>query len=335
MRDRRAHTVLFAFDFQVNAAIVLMLENIKELKSLRLEGNEEDIELTLDDNRKILAQAKSVENASSDFSHVRANLKKALITLSEGAQKAETKQLIFITNSPNPFNDQNSRSIFWGPTRRPFSTLPPSAQEIVVEYLNTIDNHLDPHKFTVQVFPFETDDETERYKAVMQAINDFIGSLNANTSPGLGKKLLQVWHNDIFVNGSKKDAAIQLNKKNIIWPIIVLETDISRCEESFTEQFDVGVYDEVVHLYGKTIDSCCERVDFFTRVLYDYNQFQCNKKPMDKCLEFVNCLWEDYKSEFSVPGIDSEALEALTKTVLYNVVRRRIIINKIKQGANL
>lgn len=42
-----------------------------------------------------------------------------------------------------------------------------------------------------------------------------------------------------------------------------------------------------------------------------------------------------FKSGFAVSGIDSEALEALTKIVLYNVVRRRIIINKIKQGANL
>ena len=233
-----------------------MLENIRELKSLRLEGNEEDIELTLENEQKILAQAKSVENASSDFSNVRANLKKALTTLSDGAQKVDAKQLILITNSPNPFNDENSRSVFWGPTRRQFSTLPLSAQEIVIEYLTKIDDPLDPQKFTVQVFPFETDDEVERYKAVMQAINDFIGSLNANTSPGLGKKLLQVWHNDIFVNGSKKDAAIQLNKKNIIWPIIVLETDISRCEESFTEQFDAGVYDEVIHLYSETIVYC-------------------------------------------------------------------------------
>lgn len=167
MRDRRAHAVLFGFDFQVNAAIVLMLENIKELKSLRLEGNEEDIELILEDNKKILAQAKSVENASSDFSNVRANLKKALTTLSEGSQKVDATQLIFITNSPNPFNDKNSRNVFWGPTRRPFSTLPSSAQKIVVEYLAKIDDPLDLQKFTVQVFPFETDDEAERYKAVM------------------------------------------------------------------------------------------------------------------------------------------------------------------------
>ena len=47
MKNRRAHAVLFGFDFQRNAAIVLMLENIKDLRSVRLEGNEEDIELTL------------------------------------------------------------------------------------------------------------------------------------------------------------------------------------------------------------------------------------------------------------------------------------------------
>ena len=42
-KSRRANAVVFGFDFQVNAAIVLMIENIEDLKSLRLEGNYEDI----------------------------------------------------------------------------------------------------------------------------------------------------------------------------------------------------------------------------------------------------------------------------------------------------
>lgn len=46
-KDRRADAVFFGFDFQVNAAIVLMLENIKELKSLRLESANEDIDISL------------------------------------------------------------------------------------------------------------------------------------------------------------------------------------------------------------------------------------------------------------------------------------------------
>lgn len=336
MKNRRANAVLFGFDFQRNAAIVLMLENIRELRSMRLEGNEEDIELTLENGRKILAQAKAVEKSSSDFSHVRENLKKALISLSEGSQKTDTQQLIFITNSPNPFNDADSRSVFSGlPTRRSFSNLPPSAQQIVQKYLGDIDNPLDLQKFTVQVFPFETDDEMERYKAVTQAVNDFIGSLNANVTYGLGKWLLQVWHDDIFINGAKRDASILLDKKDIIWPIIVYETDINRCDDNFLNQFDIGVYDEVVRLYGSTIDSCCERVEFFTKILYDYTQFPNTKKQMEKCQDFIDSTWENYKSEFSSGGIDEETLEALIKIVLYNVLRRRITIDKIRQGVNL
>ena len=45
VKNRRANAVLFGFDFQRNAAIILMLERIKELRSVRLEGNEEIMNL--------------------------------------------------------------------------------------------------------------------------------------------------------------------------------------------------------------------------------------------------------------------------------------------------
>ena len=32
----------------------------------------------------------------------------------------------------------------------------------------------------------------------------------------LGKKLLSIWHEEVFENGTKKDAAIQLKKKDLI-----------------------------------------------------------------------------------------------------------------------
>ena len=48
MPNRSAHAVGFGFDFQTNAAIVLMLENIKDLASLRIEGNDEDIQMYLE-----------------------------------------------------------------------------------------------------------------------------------------------------------------------------------------------------------------------------------------------------------------------------------------------
>lgn len=336
MKDRRAHAVTFGFDFQRNAAIVIMLENIKEMQSIRLEGNEEDIELNLENGQKILAQAKSVEQSSSDFRNVRANLKKALVTLSEGEQKTDARQLIFITNSPNPFKDNASKSVFGGlPTHRTFSNLPPSARKIIEGYLQKIEHPLNLDKFTIQVFPFETDDEIERYKAVMQCINDFIGSLNINLSNGLGKKLLTIWHDSIFINGTKKNAAIKLDKKSIIWPILVIETNIQQCDSDFFDNFEYGAYDEAFRLYGDVINSCCERVEFFTKILYDYSQFSGGRSLREKYKEFIESNWENYKEEFSSNKIDGETLEVLTKIVLYSVIRRRIAIDKIKQEVNL
>ena len=198
-KDRRANAVLFGFDFQVNAAIVLMLENIKELQSLRLESENEDIDIELYSGNHILAQAKAIVNSSTDFTNVRSNLKKALESLSEGTKKVKTEKLILITNSPNPLNEEASRSIFWGPTRRGFSTLPESSQKIISGYLSQIDQPLDTDQFVIQVIPFETDDEVERYKAVSKTIDDFIGELKLDI-PGIGKQLHRVWCSYLFKN---------------------------------------------------------------------------------------------------------------------------------------
>ena len=332
--SRRADAVLFGFDFQVNAAIVLMLENIKELESLKLEGNYEDIELRLSNKKYILAQAKAVVNSSSDFSNVRKNLKKSLKSLSEGDKEINAEKLIFITNSPTPFNDDESRSAFWGPAHRSFDTLPPSAQKIVCEYLKGVENPLDTNKFCVQVIPFETDDAKEKYKYILQEINEFIETLNISGS-GLGKKLMEIWHYDIFTNGTKRNSNIILSKKDIIWPILVIVTDAEKYDDEFVENFDEALYDEIIHQYKGVIDNHCERIEFFTKVLSDYNSYKCQQNTKGKISDFVKCTWKDYINEFSVDGIDPEIQEGLVKIILYSIVRRRISINNIKKGVNL
>lgn len=333
-KSRRANAVMFGFDFQVNAAIVIMLENIEDLQSLRLEGNFEDIEIELNNHQYILAQAKAVEKSSLDFQNVRKNLKKALISLSEGSQKVNAQQLIFITNSPNPLNEDVSRSIFWGDAHRSFLSLPESSQELIEGYMNKIACPLDLDKFMIQILPFETDDDTERYKVVKRVVDDFIGDLNLNI-PGLGKKLLTIWYEEVFKNGSKKNAFIQLRKKDIIWPIMVIATDISYCDVAFADMFDPSAYDEIVHQYKNTIDSCCERYEFFIKVLYDYKMYRTSKNLSEKAFDFAINKWIDYLEEFRLDGVDEEIQKGLIQIILYRIVRNRIVIQNIKEGVKL
>jgi hypothetical protein len=334
MTSRRADATLFGFDFQVNAAIVLMLDNVCELESLRLESEYEDIDIELVSGKHILAQAKAVVNSSSDFRNVRKNLTKALESLSEGSQKTQVEKLILITNSPNPLNEDASRSIFYGPARRDFATLPESSKKIITDYLSTIEQPLNPEKFQIRIIPFETDDEAERYKVVLQEINNFIGEINLDV-PGLGKNLHKIWCSDIFKNGSKKKLSFKISKKGLIWPIIVIVTDVDRMENDFRDRFDSVHYDEIVRRYREIIDSCCERVEFFTKILYDYNEYKSLSTEKDKCLNFTEEMWENYSSEFKIDGLDDEVLEGLTKVIVYNVIRRRYDIDRIKRGVLL
>jgi len=333
-KDRRADAVFFGIEFQVNAAVVLMLENIKELQSLRLESENEDIDIKLLNGEHVLAQAKAVVKSSTDFSNVRKNLKKALESLSEGSKKVQTKKLILITNSPNPLNDNASRSIFWGPARRSFNTLPESSQKIITGYLSQIDQPLNTDQFVIQVIPFETDDEVERYKAVLKAIDDFIGDLKLDI-PGLGKQLHRVWTGEVFKNGGKKKANITLTKENLIWPIIVIATDIDKTDHIFVERFDSIQYDEIVRRFKETIDYCCERVEFFSKILFDYNEYKNYETINEKTINFVDECWSRYSAEFEGDGIDSAIVEGLSKVVLYNVIRRRYDISRIKKGVSL
>lgn len=333
-KDRRAHAVCFGFDFQVNAAIVLMLENIIELNTLRLESENEDIELELSNGESILAQAKSVEKASTDFRNVRANLKKALVSLSDGARKSNAQGLIFITNSSNPLNDEVSKNLFIGQSYRGFDTLPDSSQKLILDYLSKIKSPLDTNKFSIQVLPFETDNDIERYKFVRRAVDDFVGDMDINI-PGMAKKLLTIWQNEVFQNGSKSNVSIKLHKKDIVWPIIVIATDIERCNEEFIDQFDTGLYDEIVHQYSKLIDSCCERYEFFIKVLTDYNDFYSEKRPYEKCVEFALNKWKNYIDDLKVDGATEEIQRGIIQIVLYSIVRNRIIIDKVKREVKL
>lgn len=339
LASRRADQVMFGFEFQVNAAIILMLRNIKSLDTIRIEGNYEDIELQLTDGEKILVQAKGVQLGSSDFHNVRANLKKALKTLSEGGSKAtNVKQLIFITNSFNPFNDEASKGIFSGPpSYRTYDSLPDSSKKIIDDYLAKIEHPLDTKKLLIQTLPFETDDEDERYKYVLKAVEEFAEDLHLS-SLSMGKKLMQAWQNDLQRNGSKKNAAIRVRKKDIIGPILVIITDIDQTSEKFIDHLDSDIYDEVISQYKGLITDCCEKYEFFKDILREYISYKNgaeHKSRMETAFGFVDSYWEKYTYMFDDTGIDEEVQEILIKTILYNVITKRNKIDCVKSGVNL
>lgn len=302
MADRAATSVLFGFDFQANAAIILMLENIREMAHIRLEGSE-DIEITLNDGSHIFAQAKSVVNSSSDFKNVLANLKKSIESLSEANH-----------NASNSFN-----------------SLPAELQGIISEILNKLDNPLDINKFKIQILPFETDNFKERYKFVIAEIGDFISLLG--NFPIERSLIHKIWANDLFRSGTRKDQNINLKKKDLIWPIIVLITDNEDYDEYDIDDSDT---EELLSSYRDIINTCSEKYEFVTRVLNAYNSFNAgdNRTKLEK---FIKSESQNFKYLFDDANINlSEDLQIiLLQIIIRNIISKRRRINHIKNTVNL
>ena len=258
-------------------------------------------------------------------------MKKALESLSEGAHKGNVEKLILITNSPNPLNDEDSRSVFYGEAHRSYSSLPDSAKKIIDDYLSKITNPLNKDDFLIQVLPFETDDENERYKVVYQKVNEFVNPI----LNGRGKELLNIWFESIFDNGSKKDSSIVLSKKAIVWPLIVLATDVQKSISKIIDVFELddGQVNDVVRKYKDLIDYSCEKYEFTIKVLSDFIDFRRINHETTVCRDFANNYCAQYRSVLNLE--DNEENNIVTKIILYLIVVNRYDVDRIKKETNL
>lgn len=329
MPNRSATYTVFGFDFQVNAAIVIMLENIRELKSIRMEGKE-DIELQLNNGNYVLAQAKSVVQASQDFTNVMANLKKAMESLSEAGVNHEVEELIYITNSTNPFNTKPESFIFAGlPSHRRYDELLPKSKKKLDKIISGLTIPIDKSKLVIQTLPFETDNKNERYKYVWSAIEELLNNLgNLSISK---VRLHEIWTNDIFQSGTIGNQGIKLTKNDIIWPIIVLTTE----NENYDEDLDEAQIEEVKRLYGTIINTYTEKYEFLTKVLFAFNDFQKDKILKERIRLFISERYHDFLYIVEAATIDDELKDLIVKVILRNILLKRYQIQKIKEQVNL
>ena len=98
MKSSNATASAFGWDFQSNAAIMLMLRNIEKASKVKVEGQSEDVEITLADGRMLMSQVKATVKPD-DYSHVKEKLEAGLRTLNNASKLTDVEQLVFVTNS--------------------------------------------------------------------------------------------------------------------------------------------------------------------------------------------------------------------------------------------
>jgi len=325
---------LFGWDFQVNAAIAILIDNIENVDKVRLEGAKQDIEITLSNREKIYAQAKSVEKAG-DYSNVKKHLTDALNSLNETARNEDgvVRQFIYITNSENPMGNMQTISQFIGPyIRQPYAQLTDKAKEIVDKSLSKAQNEIaiDRDKLFVSILQFQNGASLkDRYTNIKRIVDEFVETIIENRN-GIGGKVLDVWQKELLLNGSVSNTCITLDKKQFTWVIVVKALENCLQDNSFYDKFDVSEVQQVQNYFNEFINNSVVRFEFVTMVLSDFNNF----KPVErnkKTIEFIEDKWENYAEQFALDKLDANTQEILVKTILARIIYQSNTINCMKE----
>lgn len=331
-KNTNASASAFGWDFQTNAAILLMLENITSAKSIKVEGQTEDIEITLDNGNIIYSQAKSLEDIDST-SNLLKKLKDGIKTLNNAYNQGNAESLIYITNHSNPFNDKASIQYFLGRTKLPYNDLPKKCKEKLLNIIDKNNYSIDKEKLKIYILPFHGSDKDNRNKAIKEAVEDFLDHLGIRTSY-TPKRILEVWQNEFFHNSTIPDSTIQIKKKEMVWPLIVEVCNFEQ-NDIVLSGCDAAMLDEIERQYSMTISNKSEDFIFFNKVLNDYNEYEKLLTTSERTTKFVNEEYVKYENEFDIGKIDTAIKHCLIKVIINKIIHRRIIIDKIKKGACL
>lgn len=340
--DTEATASAFGWDFQVNTAIYFALKNIKHLVSIKVEGKIEDIELNMQGNKNIYIQVKSHTDPSSKANTL-VKLQDALKTLINATNQSEYEELHYVSNSFNPLNDKKLDAFFTNPpVKYSYNELNNSAQKIIDKYISAVEkkytlnvSKLDKNKIFIHAIPFFGNDDSTRYRIMSSSINEFLSSVQLS---GKTPDLLEYWQNLLNLNSTIKQ--IKVNKEQLIWPIIILDSlNISHSKYNyFFEDFDLGQIDEIHKKYNLYINKKTQQFSFVTQVINDFTQFKTMNKHIknnQQIEEFSKEKWKIYASIISEGQVHEEIKEIIIKLIILQILKNRYSIDDIKRMSGI
>ena len=332
--NTNASASAFGWDFQIHAAIYLMLKYFSKVEKLKVESNSEDIELFLKNSKKIYAQAKAEQLPFNSNSAHSTTLREALKTLSAKEYKI-AEQLIYINNlEPNPLNSGTNE--FNGSTTiLTYDDLMPESKEKIDTQLSNLNVSKDfpKDKFTIIKLPFHGTDPEQRVKSIVAKIVDF-ASYTDEINIDLSSRLLEIWTSDFLHNATIEDDKVWIEKNEIIWKMIILCID-STGEHRFTTDYQVDeeVFQNAITMYKRVINYKEGKFNLYNQIIKLHEKYKI-KNQFSTIFEFINSnVKEIYNLVFEEEPIGDLIKITCSKIVAYRIILRKESYKKIQRSA--
>lgn len=348
LTNRNATPTNFGFQYQINVAIYFMFAYLKELKSLRVEGQKEDVEIQLKNNKKFMVQAKSQTRDLYNNSGNSTKLKKALIGLAE-SDREDVEYMFYASNMLNPLNSDSNEFDPAGIVIKKYSELSPDSKEKINHQIkNIIDSQtsdekkkmydIKKDKLVIIRIPFFGDFDDEKYRYILDEASQVL-SFMSDTLVNKRKSIVCYWESK-FLNNSATNPRIIITKNEICNCLILTEVDTMDLSDN---HISLGIeetdYYSAYEKYKQFIDNKINKYESMSKV---YSLFK--RKKMKKNITITDFVKEEglelynyffnkaVKNSKEIYGDDKLDL-FVSQIISYAILRKKYVIDKIREEA--
>lgn len=219
--NRNASASAFGWHFQINIAIYLMIKYFGKFKEMKIEGEKEDIEISLNNNKKIYAQAKSKQNINDGKTNSYSiKLKEALKSLSD-VNDNDSESLIYISNlEPNPLNSGTNEFEFVSFLK--YNELSLASKEKIDIQIKKLSSKINKDRLIIAKVPFWGEDKETRQKYIITKIEDFLTFISSDLLP-YKNRFMEMWESEAFYNSTLNNIKLKIKKEDVLWKLLVLK----------------------------------------------------------------------------------------------------------------
>lgn len=331
MNSTQASATIFGFQFQINAAIYLMLKHFSDFDQIKIEGSQEDIELFLHDNKKIYAQAKSKEFPTKDNKGHSEKLKDALRTLSNVDDRGNY-DLMYISNlEENPLNSGTKE--FDGISFLKYDELKEESKKKIDNQISNENYNIDTSRLIIAKIPFYGDDWEQRHKEISKKMSEFVSDVSPSLS-SFANRIITIWEEEFLHNASVKSPKITINKENVVWGLVVCKLQLDDVRK-FDEKLEIEETDflEAIDEYEKIIDIKSSTFLDYNKIISLYSQYKLKSDKSVSIYEFIQGNKDEiFNLIFPDKNKDDIVLQSCAKIIAKEIILRSKSIEEIKRG---
>ena len=153
--------------------------------------------------------------------------------------------------------------------------------------------------------------------------------------------MLEIWQSEFLFNATTSNVSIDLTKNQVIWPIIVMNSQLLEDDKNFEKLIDEFQMDEeeieiVLYKYTTFIDKLSEKFSFVMKVNSDYEIYRKNKIGNERGIKsFINDKWTDYIYLVNTDKIEEEVKQIIVKIILFKILNLKTMVKKLKKEVKL